>query len=241
MKLLAIESSSLVASAAIADEETVLAEYTICHRITHSQSLLPMIDAVCQMTELDPASLDAVAVASGPGSFTGLRIGAATAKGLGMAWNKPLVAVPTLDAMAYSLWNAQGLVCPIMDARRSQVYTGLYRFAEEDSFEKLRGPEALSTEELLAVLKEREETVTFLGDGVPVFRKKIEEALGEKALFAPPHASRQRAAAVAALGLVLLRRGESVSAEAFAPSYLRVSQAERERARRLAAERKEHE
>ena len=239
MKILAIESASLVASAAIADEETILAEYTIHHKITHSQSLLPMIDEICRMTEQGPASFDAVAVAAGPGSFTGLRIGAATAKGLGMAWNVPLIAVPTLDAMAYTLWGSRFPVCPIMDARRSQVYTALYRFDEAGTMLRLEEPQAVPIKEILEKVRALGEPAVFTGDGVPVFRETIREALGEAARFAPPHESRQRAGAVAALGLEMLKRGETVPAAEFAPVYLRVSQAERERAERL--KREEHE
>ena len=236
MTVLAIESAALTASAAIVSEEMILAETTLNTKLTHSQTLLPMIDELFRKTGLKAEALDAIAVSAGPGSFTGLRIGAATAKGLGMAWDKPLIAVPTLDAMAFCFWGSRFLICPIMDARRAQVYNGLYRFDEAGIMQTLAGPRALGIGELLAELKEMAEPVIFLGDGVPVFRSVIAAELGEKALFAPPSASRQRASAVAGLGLELLRRGETVSAAAFAPSYLRISQAERERARRLAQE-----
>ena len=128
MKILAIESSSLVASVAVTEDGVTVAEYTVNFKKTHSQTLLPMIDQIAAMTELDMDSVDAIAVSGGPGSFTGLRIGSATAKGLGLALKKPLIHVPTLDAMAWNLYGASGLICPVMDARRNQVYTGLYRF-----------------------------------------------------------------------------------------------------------------
>ena len=239
MKILAIESTVRTASAAIADEETILAEYTIHHKITHSQSLLPMIDEICRMTEQGPGAFDAVAAAAGPGSFTGLRIGAATAKGLGMAWNVPLVAVPTLDAMAYTLWGCGSLVCSIMDARRAQVYTALYRFDGSGRMERLTEAQAVPVTEILEQIRAIGGPVVFTGDGIPVFRDVIRAQLGGAARFAPPHLSRQRAGAVAALGLAMLQRGETVSAADFAPVYLRVSQAERERAERL--KREEHE
>ena len=126
MKILGIESSSLVASAAVVSDGILTAEYTVNFKKTHSQTLLPMIHEIVNMLEMDLRSLDAIAVAGGPGSFTGLRIGGATAKGLGLALKKPLVHVPTVEAMAYNLWGSSALVCPIMDARRNQVYTGLY-------------------------------------------------------------------------------------------------------------------
>ena len=113
MKILALDSSGIVASVAVVEDDTLLAEYTVNYKKTHSQTLLPMLDEIVKMTELDLESVDAIAVAAGPGSFTGLRIGSATAKGLGLALKKPLIAVPTVDALAYNLYDAQGLICPI--------------------------------------------------------------------------------------------------------------------------------
>ena len=133
MKVIGIESSSLTASVAVVTDDILTGEYTVNFKKTHSQTLLPMLDELGRLLELDLSSVDAIAVAGGPGSFTGLRIGAATAKGLGLALKKPLIHVPTVDALAYNLWGAAGLVCPIMDAKRSQVYTGIYRL--EDGFE----------------------------------------------------------------------------------------------------------
>ena len=130
MKILALDSSGLVASVAVVEDDNLLGEYTINYKKTHSQTLLPMLDEVAKMIELDLNSVDAIAVAAGPGSFTGLRIGSATAKGLGLALDKPIVSVPTVDALAYNLWGVSELVCPLMDARRQQAYTGLYAFSD---------------------------------------------------------------------------------------------------------------
>ena len=151
MKILAIESSSLVASAAIVDDDILVAEYTVNHKITHSQTLLPMIDEILRMTHTDKHSLDAIAVSGGPGSYTGLRIGSATAKGLGMALDIPLIHVPTIDAMAYNAYGYNGLICPIMDARRSQVYTGIYEFAD-GRFNILLENSAITFDELMEKL-----------------------------------------------------------------------------------------
>ena len=115
------------------EDDRTIAEYTVDYKKTHSQTLLPMISEMMEMVEMDIASVDAIAVSGGPGSFTGLRIGSATAKGLGLALNKPLVHVPTVDALAYSVYGCQDIICPIMDARRNQVYTGVYTFAPKDS------------------------------------------------------------------------------------------------------------
>lgn len=228
MRILGIESSSLVASVAIVTDDVMTAEYTVNYKKTHSQTLLPMIDAMAQMLELDLATVDAIAVSAGPGSFTGLRIGSATAKGLGLALNKPLIHVPTVDAMAYNLCGVSGLICPIMDARRNQVYTGVYRF--EDEFVTIREQCAISLNELIDYLNEMGEKVTFLGDGIPVSRDAIEALLKVPYKFAPAHMNRQRAGAVAVLGGIYYEQGKTETAAEHAPDYLRLSQAERERA-----------
>lgn len=233
MKVLALDSSGIVASVALLEDETLLAEYTVNYKKTHSQTLLPMLDEVAKMTELDMESIDAIAVAAGPGSFTGLRIGSATAKGLGLALKKPLIPVPTVDALAYNLYDTEGIICPIMDARRNQVYTGIYRY-EDHKLVVLEEQMAISITDLLEKLNQYKKPVTFLGDGVPVFKKVIEETLEVPCSFAPAHVNKQRAAAVGALGMVYYNEGRIESAAEHAPDYLRVSQAERERAEKEA-------
>ena len=227
MKILGIDSSSLVASVAIVTDDVLVAEYTVNFKKTHSQTLLPMFDEVAAMVELDLHTIDAIAVSGGPGSFTGLRIGTATAKGLGLALKKPLIHVPTLDAMAYNLWGSSRLICPVMDAKRNQVYTGIYRC--QSGLEVLKTQCAMDIQELTEELKETAQKVVFLGDGVPVYRDLLEAKLRENCEFAPAHNNRQRAAAVAALGGEYLKQGKTVPAAEFRPDYLRKSQAERER------------
>ena len=219
MRILGIESSSLVASAAIYEDGITMAEYTVDFKMTHSQTLLPMIDEMVKLVGIDLNTIDAIAVSGGPGSFTGLRIGSATAKGLGLALNKPLIHVPTLDATAYNLFGASGLICPIMDARRNQVYTGIYRFERE-------------FETLIEKLNAMGERVIFLGDGVPVYEKQIAEKMTVPYDLAPAHVNRQRAASVAALGAVYFAEGKTETAMEHKPDYLRKSQAEREREER---------
>ncbi len=231
MKILALDSSGIVASVAIVEDDVLLAEYTVNYKKTHSQTLLPMLDEVARMTELDLKEIDAIATAAGPGSFTGLRIGSATAKGLGLALQKPLIAVPTVEALAYNLYDTKGLICPIMDARRNQVYTGIYRY-KDHKLVTVKAQTAIAMDELLDELNTLEEEVTFLGDGVPVFKTVIEEKLKVPASFAPAHMNRQRASAVAALGTLYYKEGKIQTAEEHKPDYLRVSQAERERAER---------
>lgn len=236
MKILGIESASMVASAAIVEDGNLVAEYTVNHKKTHSQTLLPMIDEIVRMTETDLSEVDGIAISAGPGSFTGLRIGSATAKGLGLALNKPLLHIPTLDAMAWQLWGCDGLVCPIMDARRGQVYGGAYDCVSGELPKAVIAADALDLREFLEKamkLVEDESTpwkrLVFLGDGVPVGKAVIEQTLTCPYTFAPAHANRQRAAAVAALGELYLKNGWIEAAEEHSPDYFRVSQAERER------------
>jgi tRNA threonylcarbamoyl adenosine modification protein YeaZ len=231
MKILALDSSGIVASVAIWEDDVILAEYTVNYKKTHSQTLLPMLDEIVKMTELDLSSVDAIAVAAGPGSFTGLRIGSATAKGLALALDKPVLAIPTIEGLAFNLYDTKGLICPIMDARRNQVYTGVYRF-EEHKLVTVIDQEAVAITDLIDQLEKLGEPVTFLGDGVPVFKKRILETMTLPVTFAPAHLGRQRAGAVASLGALYYAEGKVQSAREHTPEYLRVSQAERERAER---------
>ena len=227
MLILGIESSSLVASVAIVTDETLIAEYTTNFKKTHSQTLLPMLDEIVKMTGIDIKEIDAIAVSCGPGSFTGLRIGAATAKGLGLALKKPLVSVPTLEATAFNLFETNCLICPIMDARRNQVYNGIYEY-KNGEFKTVTPQRALEVEKLITELNEIGKKVLFLGDGVPVYSDYIKENINIEYSFAPAHLNRQRAGSVAALGLKLFKEGKTVSAANFNLNYLRKSQAERE-------------
>ena len=242
MRVLAIDSSGLTATVAIVEDDQTIAEYTTNYKKTHSQTLLPMIDEMVRMVDADLKEIDAIAVAGGPGSFTGLRIGSATAKGLGLALDKPLIHVPTVDAMAYSMYGCEDIICPIMDARRKQVYTGLYSFShkkngdgglyDEPVFQVLRMQMAVPVEELIRHLNVYRRRVLFLGDGVPVYKEMLAEGLKVPYSFAPSFMNRQRAAAVGALGIRYYEAGRYETAAEFRPEYLRKSQAERERAER---------
>lgn len=228
MKLLGLDSSGLVASVAVVEDGNLLGEYTVNYKKTHSQTLLPMLDEVARMLELDLDTIDAIAIAGGPGSFTGLRIGSATAKGLGLALDKPLIQVPTVDSLAYNLWGSRELICPLMDARRNQTYTGLYSFAQGE-MQILLPQCAVGIDEIIGRINEKGRTVIFLGDGVPVFTPYIQEHCTVPCFFAPAHMNKQRAAAVAALGLLYYQQGKTQTAAEHRPEYLRLSQAERER------------
>lgn len=244
MKILALDSSGLVASVAVMEDDILTAEYTINYKKTHSQTLVPMLNEIKQMTELDLETIDAIAVSAGPGSFTGLRIGSATAKGLGLALKKPIIAIPTVDGLAYNLYGSQALVCPIMDARRNQVYTGIYTFTRTerdgvtDSYDmQIIEPQcAVDISEITDKLNAKNREVIFLGDGVPVFRERLKELLKVPYSFAPAMMNRQCAATVASLAAIYYKQGRLQTAMEHEPEYLRLSQAERER---KASEKKE--
>lgn len=249
MKLIGIDSSGLVASVAIMEDNKLVAEYTVNNKKTHSQTLLPMLEEIVKNTGLDMNEIDAIAIAAGPGSFTGLRIGAATAKGLGLALKKPIVPVSTVDALAYNMYGTDALVCPIMDARRNQVYTGIYEFVDKnpttdtadettgnaDSLNKtyrlnvMKEACAVPIEEIAEEVNKAGREVIFLGDGVPVFAEQLQTLMKVPYSFAPAHLALQKAGCVAGLGMEKYADGIFEDAAAHSPEYLRLSQAERER------------
>ena len=235
MKVLAIESSGLVASAAIVTEDTMLAEYTVNFKKTHSQTLLPMVEEIVSMVGIELKEIDAIAVSAGPGSFTGLRIGSATAKGLGLALNKPIIPVPTTQGIAANLYGTEGILCPPMDARRNQVYTGLYRY-NKNGFEIVEDQMAVLIDEIIQKVNAMGEPVTYLGDGVEAFSAVLAEKTTVPYSFAPMHVNKQRAGALAARAIELYKAGVVQTAEEHEPDYLRLSQAERELKEKQAGE-----
>lgn len=238
MKILAIDTSGLVATVAITDGDLLKAQFSIQHKTTHSEILMPMLKDMTDKIGLDLSTIDAIAVAKGPGSFTGLRIGSATAKGLALALDKPIIPIPTVDGLAYNLYGNEKIICPMMDARRNQVYTGIYTFVpsptEEKNFEQgfdmrvIRKQYAASVDDVIAELNSIGKSVVLLGDGVPVYHDKLEQGLKVPFTVAPLHMNRQSAASLAALALKYAADGRFVSSDEFAPDYLRLSQAERE-------------
>ena len=231
MKILAIESAQSTVSVAAAEEDAagvrrVLGEYTVNGTKDHSQTLLPAVDLLTERLGLELSELDAVAVSGGPGSFTGLRIGSATAKALAYSLGIPVVHIPTPDLMAYGICGADGVICPLMDARNRRVFTGLYR--NRDTFEVLEPAFACGIAELAELLNARGERVAFTGDGIGAARELLEETLTVEHVFMPAHMAFPRASAAAVLALDFVRDGKTVSAAAEVPDYLRASQAERE-------------
>ena len=248
MKILALESSAKAASCALVADGIPLASAWQATGLTHSRTLLPMVQDMLKNSEFSLQDVDAIAVAAGPGSFTGLRIGSATAKGLGLALKKPIVPVSTLEALAYNLYGTDSLVCPIMDARRNQVYTGIYEFSKKEvEFSRDADTEnsgcyyceyqinvikeacAIPIEEIVQALNEKGREVIFLGDGVPVFAEQLKGLMKVPYSFAPAHLALQKAGCVAGLGMEKFKEGIYEDAAVHSPEYLRLSQAERER------------
>ena len=224
MKVFGIDSSSNMATAALIDDDKLIAEYSLNFNKTHSEKLMPMVDEMLKSCGESIDGVDLFAVSVGPGSFTGLRIGIATVKGLALASGKKIVPVCTLAALAYNLPYCEHLIVPIMDARRQQVYTGTYIW-DEEGFREIEEPRAVSIDECLADCGNFLDVV-FAGDGVAVYGDYIKAKLGSRAHFAPAGAMLQRASSVASLGL------KNASMACFGrdikPFYIRKSQAERE-------------
>ena len=228
MLILGIDSSGHTASCALLEDGVVLAEYSTNIGLTHSQTLLPMVAEIFSRTGKEAKDLDAIAVSDGPGSFTGLRIGASTAKGLALGYNIPLIEVSTLEALAYNVSDAASLdsiyVHPIMDARRKQVYTAAFLKGTLVGTE-----EAIGIDELVARINDMGGKHIFLGDAVPVYKDYLIENLTVSFGFAGPQNILQRASSVAAIGSEKLSKGETVSGHDFRLSYIRKPQAEREK------------
>lgn len=220
MKILAIESSATASSVAVSVDGVLKAEEFAQNGLTHSETLLPSVSHVLKRAGIDIEDIDLFSVTCGPGSFSGLRIGVATTKGLAYASGKKAVGVSTLEAIAYNLPYSKYLVCPIMDARRDQLYTALYKWSGE-GFDEIVPPSALSAAELVSKIND---DVIFIGDGVTRFRSFFEEELKERAHFAPYNLCAAKAQVVA----LLAEKKEGVDPSELNPIYLRLSQAERE-------------
>ena len=226
MLILALDSTAVVATVALCRDETPIASFTVKNGNTHSETLLPMVEAVLKAANVTVADVDLFACSVGPGSFTGVRIGTATIKGLAFGQNKPCIGVSTLEAMARSLGLWQGVICCVMDARRNQVYNALFR-AERGNLSRLTEDRAISLDALGDELKKLEETVFLVGDGSNLCYNTI-RACCDMAL-PQEHRLHQRASGVALAAQAMIDRGEPGDAEALTPNYLRLSQAERER------------
>lgn len=228
MLVLGIETATMMGGVALVDNERLVAEHRLNIKATHAERLLGVVERLLADAGLSLTQLDGFAVSIGPGSFTGLRIGVSTVKGLGFASGKPVVAVPTLDGLAYQLPFCHHPICPILDAKKREVYTAFYR-ATHELPQRLSEYRVIPPEVLLA---EIEEPTVFLGDGIDVYRDQIQEALGPKALFAPTHLRLPSGAAVAGLGCRMLAQGQVVDIYQLEPLYIRPSEVELKRSRR---------
>ncbi|MTI80289.1 MAG: tRNA (adenosine(37)-N6)-threonylcarbamoyltransferase complex dimerization subunit type 1 TsaB [Firmicutes bacterium] len=225
MYILGIEAATPVAGVAVVNENKVLAESFVNNKRTHSINLLPMIKKIIIDAGIKPEDLDGIAVSSGPGSFTGLRIGITTAKTLAHVWDLPAVPVSTLDALAYPLIGYDGLVCPILNARKNEVYTAVYQ-GSNSNIKRLTDLMAVSLDELVRVLNQWQQKVLFLGDGVDIYRQQITENLSERAVFAARSVALPRGVTVAELGLMELKEGKGMPPLEMKPEYIRLSEAE---------------
>lgn len=230
MIVLSVDSSSKVATVAILKDDVLLGEYILNDKREHSVILMPLIETLLKECNLTIDDIDGYVVSKGPGSFTGLRIGMATVKGMSFGNNKPYISISSLDALAYNLISFNGIICPIMDALRENVYTALYK-NNNDSLEKIMDYTALDIDELVNLLKDKNEEVIFVGDGLYKHKKYICDNF-PKAHFAPVHLNIIRASSLGELGLNLLKKGICDDSNS-APIYLKKPQAERELERRL--------
>lgn len=245
MNILAIESSGAAASVAIMRDGEILSEYTINNKKTHSQTLLPMIDEILKKSELSAKDIDYIAVSAGPGSFTGLRIGISTAKGIALGGDiegselagKPCVAVSSLHALAYNLCEAEGVyICPVMDAKNDRVYSGLYWFWIDDNgdyrAESTIADGVMNIDDYLERLSKVNHGIIFIGDGIGAIKKKIDRTTIMYS-FASRHNNFQKASSVAMIAEKKIEDGEIVTADELAPDYMAQSQAERLRFRHM--------
>lgn len=230
MIVLSIDSSSKVATVALLKDNVVLGEYVLNDKKEHSQILMPLIDELLKECGITIDDIDGYVVSKGPGSFTGLRIGMATIKGMSFGSNKPYISISSLDALAYSVSSFNGIICPIMDALRENVYTALYK-SIDGNFTKILDYTPMDVCDLLSLLKEKGEEVIFTGDGLLKHKEYIKENF-ENPHFAPNHLSIVRASALGELGVNLLSNGIKDDPNS-APLYLKKPQAERELERRL--------
>lgn len=222
MKILSIETSTMLGGVAIMDETGLVAEIRLNVKTTHSERLMTAIDSVLRLANIGISDIDAFCLSIGPGSFTGLRIGLSTIKGFAFATGKPVVAVPTLDAFAWNFPFSRYPVCPMLDARKKEVYTGLYEW-NGDGFKKIIPELSVRPGDFIRDIKG---PVIFAGEGASLYRDAILSIKGSEAIFSPPQLDVPSASAVAYLGLKKAINGEFSDPVTLTPFYIRKSEAE---------------
>lgn len=231
MLVLSVDSSYSTATCALIKDDKILAEINLNDKKQHSVILMRLIDSILKEYEIDINAIDAFIISRGPGSFTGLRIGMATLKGLAFASKKPLISVSTLDALAYNSISFQGIICPIMDALRDNIYTCLYK-NENNNLTPLIKEQCLNINELVTILKEQTLPIIFVGDGVAKHKEFLQENI-PNSFFAPNHSNFPKASSVGELGIKKINDGVIENIDSINPIYLRKSQAEREYEKRM--------
>lgn len=222
MKLLAIDTSSLTAAVALLDGDKLIGEYTLNHKMNHSQKLMPMIKELLNSCDTKPKEIDVFAVSLGPGSFTGLRIGIATMTAMAQALDKNVVGVPTLEALAYNLFNIKGLICPVIDAQKDLVYTALYQWTDGNMVEVME-QQVIRIDELISILKRESGKIFFIGDALERFGSNLKDGLGQQFAVPPFKFLIPSASSVAELARIKIEKGIKTD---IAPIYMRKSEAE---------------
>ncbi len=221
MKVLSIDTSNLVLSVAVAEEHKLLGEYTTNLKKNHAIRLMPAIAALMAELDVPPSELSGIAVAHGPGSYTGVRMGVTTAKSMAWSLGIPLVGVSSLEALAANIPYFAGRVCPLFDARRGQAYTSLFQNGT-----RVQADQLCLMEEWTVRLAEEAVPVLFLGDDVVIHRQTIEKNMGSLAVIGQPEWNVPRAGYIARIGLKRLQEGLTMDVDAFAPQYLQLAEAE---------------
>lgn len=226
MRVLAIDTSASPASAALVENQKIIGEFFINTKLTHSQTIMPMVDSLLSCCETKLKDVDVLAVSAGPGSFTGIRIGIAAVKGMACGCNKRCVAVSTLEAMAYCHLYHNGIICAVMDARCNQVYNGLFK-VENGKVERLCPDRAISIDDLIKELENAHEKIILVGDGAEICSRAMAQT-AVCAQIAPYNVRFQNASAVAFAAEIQAKNGNTISSRELMPVYLRLPQAERE-------------
>lgn len=226
MKILSLDSATEAATCAVIEDNRLLGEITFNYKKQHSILMMPMIDKLLKNLKIGINSLDGFVVSKGPGSFTGLRIGASTIKGLSQGTGKPFVSVSSLDALAYNLAYTDGTICPIIDALRNNVYTALYNFVDS-KLQRVSDYMIISIDDLISTINEQNLKVCFIGDAIYKFKEKLTNNI-KNINFAPAHLNVVKASSLGEIGLNLLNSDIKDDLYTFSPLYIRKSQAERE-------------
>lgn len=226
MKILALDTSTMMASCAVMDETRILGEYSLSQEMSHSERLVPMIDEILSGLDLKISDIDLYGVAIGPGSFTGLRIGVATIKAFAHMFDKQVVGVSTLEALAFNLPHNR-VVVPMIDARRNRVYTGIYSW-EDEKLNTIMKSDAVEIDKLLEILDKNYDDIVVNGDGSTLYREKIKAVLGDKVKFSTLGLNHCKASSIGELSLIKYNKGQVDNYYTLVPDYLRKSQAERE-------------